>query len=146
MFGPTSLKDMATARSLLERTIRVQSLQPIRVLLCHPFPNKSCRHLRLSTSRLRRRYILPTMTRSIIRLTDQVCTSTHHGSGSGSGPAPGSGTAPGSGPAGTSEGIALAESVALAEDMAEVGRSVSAEDMAEGIGSSGGQASTYRWA
>jgi hypothetical protein len=43
--------------------------------------------------------------------------------------------APGSGTAGNSEGIALAESVALAEDMAEVGRLVSAEDIAEGIGS-----------
>ena len=153
MFGPTSLKGMATARSLLERTIRVQSLQPIRVHLCHPLPNKSCRHLhlRLSTSRLRRRYI-PTMTRSIIRPTDQACTSTHRGSDSGSGTArvsgmalgsgtvPGSGTAPSSGTAGNSEGIALAESVALAEDMAEVGRVVSAEDVAEdtaeGIGRS----------
>jgi hypothetical protein len=149
MFGPTSLKGMATARSLLERTIRVQSLQPIRVLLCHPPPNKSCRHLhlRLSTNRLRRRYIPPTMTRSIIRLTDQACTSTHHGSGSGSGTAPGSGMAPGlgtapgsgtalgSGPAGISEGISLAGSVVLAEDMAEVGRIASAEDIAEGIGS-----------
>jgi len=122
---------MATARNLLERIIRVQSLQSIRVLLCHPVPNKSCRHLhlRLSTSRLRRRYIPPTMTRSIIRPTDQACTSTHRGSGSGLGTARVSGTA------GTSEGIALAESVALAEDMAEVGRIVSAEDIAVGIGS-----------
>ena len=131
MFGPTSLKGMATARSLLERTIRMQSLQPIRVLLCHPFPNKSCRHLylRLSTSRLRRRCI----PRTIIRPTDQGCTSTHHGSGSGSG------TAPASGMAGTS-GIALGESVALAEGMAEGVGTVSAEDIAEdiaeGIGSS----------
>ena len=82
------------------------------------------------------------MTRSIIRPTDQACTSTHRGSDSGSGTArvsgmalgsgtvPGSGTAPSSGTAG-SEGIALAESVALAEDMAEVGRVVSAEDVAE---------------
>ena len=148
MFGPTSLKGMATARSLLERTIRVQSLQPIRVLLCHPLPNKSCRHLhlRLSTSPLRRRYIHPTMTRSIIRRMYQACTSTHRGSGSGSGTAtgsgmvPGSGTAPSSDTVGNSEGIALAESVALAEDMAEVGRVVSAEDVAEdtaeGIGRS----------
>ena len=45
------------------------------------------------------------------------------------------GTARVSGTAGTSEGIALAESVALAEDMAEVGRIVSAEDIAVGIGS-----------
>ena len=81
------------------------------------------------------------MTRSIIRLTDQACTSTHHGSGSGSGTAPGSGmapglgTAPGSGPVGISEGISLAGSVVLAEDMAEVGRIASAEDIAEGIGS-----------
>jgi len=128
---------MATARNLLERIIRVQSLQSIRVLLCHPVPNKSCRHLhlRLSTSRLRRRYIPPTMTRSIIRPTDQACTSTHRGSGSGLGTAPGSGTARVSGTAGTSEGIALAESMALAEDMAEVGRIVSAEDIAVGIGS-----------
>ena len=98
MFGPTSLKGMATARSLLERTIRVQSLQPIRVHLCHPLPNKSCRHLhlRLSTSRLRRRYI-PTMTRSIIRPTDQACTSTHRGSDSGSGTARVSSMALGSG-------------------------------------------------
>ena len=134
MFGPTSLKGLATARSLLEHTIRVQGLQPIRVLLCHPLPNKSCRHLhlRLSTSPLRRRYIHPTMTRSIIRRMYQACTSTHRGSGSGSGTAPSSDTV------GNSEGIALAESVALAEGMAEVGRVVSAEDVAEDRAEVGG--------
>jgi len=118
MFGPTSLKGMPTARSLLERTIRVR--------LRHPLANKSCRHLHLRlftgrrrrhlqlfTSRLRRPYIprtttrIHTTTRTFIRPMDQGCTSTHHGSGSGSVPA--------SGTAATSEGIALGDSVALAE-------------------------------
>src|SRR5438094_3973950 len=109
---------MPTARSLLERTIRVR--------LGHPLANKSCRHLhlrlfmgrrrhhlQLSTSRLRRPCILRTTTRihtttrTFIRPMDQVCTSTHHGSGSGSVPA--------SGTAGTSEAVALAGAVGLGE-------------------------------
>ena len=52
---------------------------------------------------------------------DQARTSTHHGSGSGSGTVPDSGTA------GTLEGTALAEAVGLAAD--------TAADMAEGIAS-----------
>ena len=58
---------------------------------------------------------------------DQGCTSTHHGSGSGSVPA--------SSTAGTSEGIALGDSVALAEavGLAEGMGIVPAEGMAEGI-------------
>jgi hypothetical protein len=123
MFGPTSLKGMPTARSLLEHTIRAR--------LRHPLANKSCRHLHLRLFTGRRRPCIPrtttrihTTTRTFIRPMDPECTSTHHGSGSGSVPA--------SGMAGTSDGIALGDSVALAEGM---GLAEGMAEDAEGIAS-----------